>query len=212
MNFDELLYVRNEEICGVGPWLWIKGETGVWDGPKMDWIEHHQHKIFPLVKKFDAVVQAGGALGVYPRLLSEKFETVYTFEPDFLNFHCLVNNTQVPSIVKMNCALGNSNDPVAVIRNTMQNVGMHQVSSGYADAFVPQIMIDQLNLKACDLLWLDLEGMEHQALRGAEHTILKYKPVIVVERGLLYGVPEYLDSIGYKVHTDTSMDIIFTEK
>lgn len=208
MNFDELVYVRDERIDDIGPFLWIKGETGVWDGPKQDWLEHHKHKIFPLVKKFDVVVQAGGALGVYPRLLSERFKTVYTFEPDYLNFHCLSNNTQVPNIVKMNCALGSTNDLVLMKRNTMHNVGMHQVVT-HEDAYIPQLRIDQLNLKDCDLLWLDLEGFEIHALMGAENTIRKFKPVIVVERGLLYNIPQYLATLGYKIHSETAMDIIF---
>ena len=32
------------------------------------------------------------AVGMYPRLLAERFQYVYTFEPYYLNFRCLVHN------------------------------------------------------------------------------------------------------------------------
>jgi hypothetical protein len=42
-------------------------------------------------------------------------------------------------------------------------------------------MIDDLGLNACDLLMLDTEGYEFNALRGGIETIKKYMPVICVE-------------------------------
>jgi len=33
----------------------------------------------------------------------------------------------------------------------------------------------------CNLIYLDIEGMEYEALIGAKETINKYKPVIVIE-------------------------------
>lgn len=60
------------------------------------------------------------------------------------------------------------------------------VHLGEGDDFVPVMMIDNLGaapaiLKRCDIIKLDLEGMEPQALAGAEKTIRKHKPIIIAE-------------------------------
>jgi len=41
--------------------------------------------------------------------------------------------------------------------------------------------IDDLGLAACHLLKLDIEGMEVEALRGAEQTVRAHRPLIYVE-------------------------------
>ncbi len=46
-------------------------------------------RVYPHVRKFEVAVQAGGNCGLWPRELGQKFETVYTFEPDPVNFRCL---------------------------------------------------------------------------------------------------------------------------
>ena len=46
----------------------------------------------PYLKGKKVVVQAGGNCGMQVVKFAEFFDTVYTFEPDPVNFHCLVNN------------------------------------------------------------------------------------------------------------------------
>lgn len=47
---------------------------------------------------------------------------------------------------------------------------------------IPTIRIDDLDLKACDLIMLDTEGYEFNILLGAMKTILMYKPTLCIER------------------------------
>jgi hypothetical protein len=49
------------------------------------------------------------------------------------------------------------------------------------NGLIPTIIIDDLNLPGCDLIQLDIEGYELNALLGAVKTIKKYKPVLCVE-------------------------------
>jgi hypothetical protein len=51
----------------------------------------------------------------------------------------------------------------------------------YPPGAIRSMPIDGLSLKSCDLIYLDIEGGEMPALRGARKTIEKFKPVIVVE-------------------------------
>lgn len=66
---------------------------------------------------------------------------------------------------------------------------------------VRTMSIDQLGLKACDLIKLDVEGMELQALEGARATIVGYRPVVYVERNpdksKRQAVLRFLQGLGY---------------
>lgn len=208
MSYKELLKVRPDIVDGVGDWLWVASDSGAWDGPHREWQETHRDAYLNNTKGRDIVVQAGGNCGLYPRLFAQHFKTVYTFEPDPLNFHCLVNNCQLDNVVKINGALGKDNSLVRMKRSSMSNVGMHQVVTD-GECLVPQFTIDQLNLPACDLIQLDVESYESAVLLGAIKTIEKYKPTISCECGSAGGVVELLAPLGYNAITTVGADTVF---
>lgn len=123
-------------------------------------------------------VQAGGNMGVWPKRLSRVFDTVYTFEPDPLNFRCLCANVPEENVFKFNAALGTGHESPADMRRT-DNCGAHKVIPGAGN--IPLISLDALNLPGCDFLQLDIEGHEAHALAGAWGTIRAYHPVIMIE-------------------------------
>jgi FkbM family methyltransferase len=194
MNYAELLNIRTEKVDDVELWLWIKKDMGAWTGPRLEW-PHFKQRYLKYVKKFDLVVQAGGNLGMYPRLLSDMFKWVYTFEPDSLNFHCLVNNCQKSNIVKFNAALSNSHQMLELNRHDLENAGMHRMSM--KAGHTPTLMIDDFDFSDCDLIQLDVEGFEFNALRGGMKTIEKFKPVIAAELGSKQ-IEDLLKPFGYR--------------
>ena len=77
---------------------------------------------------------------------------------------------------------------------------------------VEMITLDSLNIEACDLLQLDVELYETEALVGAEETIKKYSPIIVVETGNRPSPADgYLNLLGYKMHSQLRMDAIYVK-
>lgn len=202
--------VRDESVDGISRWLWPQDDHGAWTGPKDDWEQSHKDKILKYVNNFDIVVQAGGNCGMYPRLLSDMFKVVYTFEPEPLNFFCLVNNCQKSNIIKLNAALGDKHSMIRVLLHDNSNVGMHTVEENET-CFIPQLMIDDLHLFKCDLIMLDIEGYEIHALKGAEKTIKNFKPVIFCERPT-DNIMEYLSGFGYSPVDISKMDTIFIVK
>ena len=224
-------YVRNEKVCGIGPWLWPKekyiylnsdGESetdgGLWHGPKLDFEICHQFLVLNACKHFDVVVQAGGGCGMYPRLLAQRFKYIYTFEPNYLNFFCLTNNCPMSNIFKMQAALGNENkmvgmcfrdsnygESVIVDENMIEN----KMLKGELQGTIPMLRIDQLGLWKCDLIWLDIERYEIYALRGAVETIKKFRPTVVVECGDLHGIPEFMESLNYTFQGMSMADYIY---
>jgi FkbM family methyltransferase len=201
------VYVREDTVGGIGPWTWTKSDNGAWDGPKHDWETSHVDAIMNLVDDWSVCVQAGGNHGVYPRLLSEAFQHVYTFEPDSLNFYCLVDNCQKDNIYKMQAALGEHTGLAKVNRGSMTNTGTHTVSTD-GECYVPMVTIDSLNLRSCGFIMLDIERYELQALKGALQTIEKYRPVIQCELGN-EDILSLLSPFGYKDVAKSKADTFY---
>lgn len=158
-------------------------------------------------------VQAGGNMGVWALDLAAKFDRVVTFEPDPANFRALVHNTaSAGNILALPCALGDKPGWCDLDRQE-HNAGAHQVASG---SVAPVVALDSLQLPACDLLYLDIEGYEMPALIGAVDTIRRFKPVIAIEdKGLSkrYGYQQgdaerFLASHGYRVAARPNRDVL----
>ncbi len=178
MTYTTKLKVIHEDVEGIGEWLWPSHDKECWSIIKNDWNDHHSKKWFQYVHNFDVVLQAGGCCGLYPRLLANRFKWVYTFEPDPLSFHCMVNNCQNDHIIMLNAAVGNHNGLVGWSREHV-NVGMNKIDNQAYPA-LPMIKIDDLNLRQLDLLALDLEGYEVEALKGASDTIHRLQPTLII--------------------------------
>lgn len=124
-------------------------------------------------------VQAGGNCGFYPKLYGKIFKTVYTFEPDNLNFYCLSLNASAPNIFKQQACIGDSRKLVE-LTNSKKNIGCYSIIPENV-GIIPTLMIDDLGLTSCDLIHLDIEGWELPALKGAEKTVSNHRPVIALE-------------------------------
>ncbi len=118
-----------------------------------------------LCRKRRVCVQAGGHAGLWPRKLAGRFDHVLTFESEPALFACLQHNTKdCANITAHNRALGD--DCCMVNMRPHPSAGSWRVSE---DGTVPvvQITIDSLRLPICDALFLDIEGHEVPALKGA---------------------------------------------
>lgn len=232
MNYDTNKFEMRDcfGICNLPPLLWQKVDQGAFgrvvagrpvDGPILDlaldapnWME--------LVPNKGVVVQAGGNQGMYPRYYADHFEKVYTFEPDEDNYTCLDYNCQGNKYHKQKVGLGEKNTVMKLVHLAPQNTGMHRtISEDLAQMNnIPEdrmtnveiITLDSLNIGGCDLLHLDVELYETEALVGAEETIKKYSPVIVVETGGRASPADgYLRLLGYKLHSQLRMDAIYVK-
>ena len=142
------------------------------------------HSILPHVEYRRMCIQAGGACGVWPKMFALYFESVITFEPQPENFACLVRNCREPNIWAFNKALGESRGMVdMVLPDSMkENTGTWYAKAGQTTELTT---IDESCFGVVDLIQLDIEGMELEALKGATETIARYHPVIVIEEKVL---------------------------
>lgn len=65
---------------------------------------------------------------------------------------------------------------------------------------IPKIRLDQLKLKRCDFIKMDVEGMEVMALKGALETIERCKPLMCIEfiKSNVIDIEKILKPLGYK--------------
>ena len=121
------------------------------------------------------IIQAGGACGIYADAYSKEFGKVWTFEPDPYNFHCLKENTK--NIIAFNCALG-ANLGMVTIHNDRKNFGATHVVKEEGPTRV--LTIDSMSVYP-DVIHLDVEGYETNVLKGAQSTIERSSPMLVLE-------------------------------
>jgi FkbM family methyltransferase len=179
----------------------------------------HLEAVLQIVPGRTAVVQAGANLGVFPKRLAREFAAVYTFEPAADLFQMMQVNAPEPNIIKFQAALGYERalvDTCRVRRDGKPNAheGITHVVPGGA---IPTIRIDDLALPVCDLIYLDVEGSELPALRGAVDTLGRCRPVVAIEvnKNLRYvGVTEdelvgFVQSCGYRYAFSAGSDRAF---
>lgn len=197
-------------------WYWPKKDIKCWN-----WLiaeKELPYLISDYCKEKRVVIQAGGNCGFYVKSYAGIFETTYTFEPDNLNFQCLVMNLYNLPVVKQQAFLGDKRATMA-LTESHKNVGAYSVDVDKS-GIVPTLMIDDLGLTTCDLIHLDVEGWEFPALKGAVETIKKCSPVIALEwmnHGKKYGYPneeisKWLFDLGYNETHTVMHERIFVRK
>jgi len=146
-------------------------------------LEHLQLAI-SLTKSQRVAVQAGGNLGLFAIRLADHFDVTYTFEPDPALFSHLCHNVgNSPKIIKLQAALGADHATVRTLakRRDGKRTTHEGVTHVAGPGIIPTLRVDDFELAACDLLYLDVEGYEFHAVRGALETIRRCRPVIGVE-------------------------------
>ena len=169
---------------------------GDWAWPK------HDEMCFPYLMEVEAdipawimervpgrrtVVQAGGNCGVYAKEYAAAFERVVTFEPEAKNFFCLLHNTDCNNVFAYRAFLSNQAGQAPLAEDS-RNGGGHYLwtdplpkeCTGVSTK-VPVMRLDDPRLTAVDLVHLDIEGHEAQALKGALDTIFRCRPWIAFE-------------------------------
>jgi FkbM family methyltransferase len=177
-------------------------------------------KLLAHVPRRKCIVQAGANVGVYPCALARRFEAVFTCEPDPRNFECLkanlIRHDRKHRVTALHAAFGSAQGACKSIEVSAGNCGAHRVTFDAGD--VPVWPIDDLELTACDAIWLDVEGSELFALQGAEQTIARFSPVIACEeKGLgaqFFGLPggaleAWLTERGYAEVDRIGNDLVF---
>ena len=152
------------------------------------WIEKHHclgadiTKLIPLVLDLipsgSVVIDAGASLGDHTAAYATKAGAVHAFEPQPESFECLRQNCDgLQNIVLHNCGLSDRAAALSMRRDP--NVGASNIDSK-GGVPIKVVTLDSLRLSPALIKW-DVEGHEVRALRGARGTLMRCRPIMVIE-------------------------------
>lgn len=161
----------------------------------------------------DTVLDVGANIGCHTLCLAQAVGAqgkVYAFEPQRIIFQTLCANMAMNSVTHAHCYH-------AAVGKTTQTLNIPPMDYGKANNYgglglafdypegesVACLVIDEMNLSACHLIKIDVEGMEIEVLEGARKTIDRYKPFLYIENDRKDKSPELLGFLmksGYRVY------------
>lgn len=169
----------------------------------------------------DTVIDGGAHYGLFAlyAVLAGATEIV-CFEPDprtmvELRWNLAKNLRALdlsPTVRYFDRALWDGDSPIEFRPAKTASAGSHVVLPGLrkkaGDIFVQAVSLDSLNLKKVDVIKLDIEGCELQALLGMRRTIKRCRPKLMVSiyhhRGDPVRLPQLIESFGMNYKFETS--------
>lgn len=164
-----------------------------------------------LSKPGQVIVEVGANVGAHTVFLAQQVGItgrVLAYEPQRLVFQTLCANlalNNIANVLAFQQAVGAAQGEIVVPLldwRREQNFGGLALGQYQEGERVPMITIDSLNLQRCDLIKVDVEGMEMDVLRGATSTIARTRPFLYVENDRREKAAElvrYIDGLGYNM-------------
>lgn len=169
------------------------------------------------VTKHRTAVDVGAHIGRWSKVLAGQFRRVIAFEP--VPSNQVLWHKRMAGIENARLIEGAAADYTGKCRMTGPDNWKHHYAVKDDAGDVDVIMIDSLKIKNLDFLKVDCEGGDTAVLKGAELTIRRCQPVIIVESvpsfekryRLKPGAPiTFLEGLGYKLVDKHNVDHILT--
>jgi FkbM family methyltransferase len=197
----------------------IYNNSDIWIGRSIDkygeFSESEVQVFQDILKPGHVVFDIGANIGchsvAFSRLVGPS-GVVFSYEPERNNFTTLAGNIAINNLRNVHVfqkAVGSTSGLIAVpeidVDKTVNFGGLslihdYSVSSHYP---VPLITLDEYNYIRCDLIKIDVEGMEKLVLQGSQETIKKNKPILYLENDReekSKDLIEYIKSLDYVVY------------
>jgi FkbM family methyltransferase len=197
-----------------------------------DFSAKDREELYALIKEGDVVMDIGTNIGEtllnFARLTGPK-GYVYGFEPDEENYKNAIKNISLnnfENIYVFKNALSDKKETVKLYVVDPNNRGMNRILQQANDETEPYTVLETITLdelvkenkiERINVMKLDIEGYEMNALRGATEILRKMKPLLFVEVGytrLLKNntspneLMKFLEDHGYKMkHAQTDEQI-----
>lgn len=158
-------------------------------------------KSLSYVKTFNNAVDIGCRDGEYSRYLQDKFSHIFAFDARKRRF--FPYNVDMKKVTHFTCGLGDVRETIDMFGGTHNRTnGKHHKVECYP--------LDAFGITDVSYIKIDVEGFEKKVLMGAEQTILREKPLIVIEQNDVmlegeadhFSAKKWLEARGYR-HVDT---------
>lgn len=153
-------------------------------------------KLYSLIKPGMIVYDIGANIGVITLNVAKKIlqqGKIFSFEPSPYNFKCAqanIDRNNFSNITLLNLGLGNKKTTAFLYNVNTNNRGMQRILQSEPNKEIEktQVQIDTLDnttqalsMPAPSLIKIDVEGFELKVLKGANHIINEYKPLLFIE-------------------------------
>jgi len=180
-------------------------------------------------RSFRRCIEQGSHIGLWTMHLAKRFDLVECFEPVKRLRECWWKNVaHAEHVIALHeCALGTAHTSVQMLSNPYASGDSYLADAtekrsidghvAIESDIVEMRTIDSFEFIDVDLIKLDAEGYEELIARGAERTIQKWRPTIVIEQkrdmackfGLEpQGGVKYLRSLGYRIAEQLAGDYV----
>jgi FkbM family methyltransferase len=185
------------------------------EGRRMYQPDHIQRTVALCGERRRVAVDVGGHVGFWSYYLARAFGTVHAFEPNPAFCHCFERNVREKNVRLHRVALGEANKTIALEVDPANTGATHVRPQAVGD--LPMRRLDDFHLEEVDLIKVDVEGYERLVLEGARETLLRCRPVVIIEQKDFAGrygderfaASELLLSLGAQVLAQVVADMIF---
>ena len=169
-----------------------------------EWSEAELRLLANFVRPGDVVLDLGANIGTHTLAFARMVGpqgTVVALEPQRALFQILCANAamnRLPNVEALHAGAGRAAGWMHVPPldySQTENFGGVSLSEQQAGLRVATRAIDDLDLAACGLMKIDVEGMELDAIAGAVGTIRRHRPVLYVENDRPEKSPPLIEAI-----------------
>jgi FkbM family methyltransferase len=178
--------------------------------------------------KHDLAIDIGSHVGLWSRHLVKFFDHVEAFDvnPTIYQYfeYNLRKELEAGKIQLNKIGLSDKNEAGTIYcphNHTGDATMLQPKDEKYKTIEGQMTTLDSFNFKDVSFIKIDVEGAEYYVLKGAQQTLEKYKPVIIVEQKVKnisrlpsdisqFAALEFLESLGAKRREEMSGDYIYT--
>lgn len=158
------------------------------------------------VTGWQVAIDIGAHVGLWSKLLVERFARVVAFEPMPPLRACLEKNVVSERLQIVPIALGNEHGAVSFDYDESHTGATHV--DPQRQGLIPLGKLDDFRLRGVGYVKIDTEGFELPVVQGARQTLVDNQPIIIVEEKMHgvrhfgqqpYAAVDFLKSLGAKV-------------
>jgi FkbM family methyltransferase len=135
-----------------------------------------------LCSKRGTALDIGANVGLWSRDLVDNFTKVVAFEPVAVFRKCLEKNVSGANFFISPLALGDHDTQATMIITEGNSGHSHLDPDTLGTGDVQVVKLDNLNIENVDYIKIDCEGYEYRVLQGAEQTVKRCRPILVIEQ------------------------------
>ncbi|NMB53327.1 MAG: FkbM family methyltransferase [Leptolinea sp.] len=155
-----------------------------------EWSYQEIELLGQLIKPDHVILDIGANIGTHTLSFAKMVGPggfVFAFEPQRITYEFLCANIAMNNLINVVPYQAAVSDKAGEIMvpiinpNSPSNTGAFKISGYSTGDAVRQITVDALGLGKCNLIKVDVEGMEHNVILGAVNTIRNLRPVLFIE-------------------------------